>query len=344
MVAEEFSLETYVDMTGVQAFSANVIAYPAITIIARDQGIVTATSVRPDVDGSALSALALRLRRRDENTGDVRLVESALSGSEPWIFDSSDAMSLVRRLEADYPLLEDAGCKVGIGVATGADKAFIGLFDELDVECDRKLPIALTKDIKNGSVEWRGYGVINPFKADGGLVNLAEYPKLRDYLELRRDVISRRHVAKKSPDKWYKTIDRIYPELATRPKLLIPDIKGAAHIVYENEGLYPHHNLYFITSATWDLRCLQAVLMSGVARIFVEAYSTKMHGGFLRFQAQYLRRIRLPDWESVPLTVRNALKSAALEGDVEACNAAISDLYNLSPLEAGVLRGQDDGS
>ena len=66
------------------------------------------------------------------------------------------------------------GCKVGIGVATGADKAFIGDFDTLDVEPDRKLPLVTTKDIMSGEVQWRGQGVINPFAEGGGLVDLRE--------------------------------------------------------------------------------------------------------------------------------------------------------------------------
>src|SRR5690349_9561588 len=55
--------------------------------------------------------------------------------------DASTQLNLVRRLEAAYPTLEEAGCKVGIGVATGADQVFIAPFDKLDVEPDRKLPI-----------------------------------------------------------------------------------------------------------------------------------------------------------------------------------------------------------
>jgi len=95
-----------------------------------------------------------------------------------------------------------------------------------------------------------------------------------------------------APANWYRTIDRITPALAARPKLLIPDIKGESHIVFEGGELYPSHNLYYVTSDDWDLRALQAVLLSAVSRLFVATYSTKMRGGFLRFQAQYLRRIR----------------------------------------------------
>lgn len=66
-------------------------------------------------------------------------------------------------------------------------------------------------------------------------------------------------VAEKNPRGWYRTIDRIYPALTCREKLPIPDIKGDASIVYEEGKLYPHHNLYFITSDEWDVHALQAV-------------------------------------------------------------------------------------
>ena len=75
---------------------------------------------------------------------------------------------------------------------------------------------------------------------------------------------------------------------------MIPDIKGDASIVYEEGKLYPHHNLYFITSDEWDVHALQAVMRSGIARLFVSLYCTRMRGGYLRFQAQYLRKIRIP--------------------------------------------------
>ncbi len=61
-------------------------------------------------------------------------------------------------------------------------------------------------------------------------------------------------------------------------------------------AINPHHNLYYVISNTWDLRALQAVLLSGIAKFFVSTYSTKMRGGSLRFQAQYLRHICIPQW------------------------------------------------
>ena len=161
---------------------------------------------------------------------------------------------------------------------------------------------------------WLGQGVINPFE-ESGLVDLGNYPRLHRYLEARREIIANRHCAQKFPNNWYRTIDRINPALAHQPKLLIPDIKGEAHVVFERGKLYPHHNLYYVTSDEWELRALQAVMLSAVSRLFVATYSTKMRGGFLRFQAQYLRRIRIPLWANVPQVLRVELAEAALKRD-----------------------------
>jgi hypothetical protein len=341
MVASGFHLKTYIDMVDTPAFHSDVIAYPAITIITREKSGTTRIARRPSIDAKSLAHLAKALtsKKLPANSNEVREMQSVTAGSEPWILETSDEFALLRRLESTFPTLEEAGCKVGIGVATGDDKAFIGNFDELDVEEDRKLPLVMTRDIDGGTVKWRGFGVINPFAEGGGLVDLKDYPKLKRYLERRKETISKRHVARKIPANWYRTIDRIYPVLAKKPKLLIPDIKGAAHIVYENEGLYPHHNLYFITSESWNLQALQAVLMSGIARLFVSAYSTKMRGGYLRFQAQYLRRIRVPHWKEVSPKARKELIAAAKRGDVAACNRAVFALYGLSKDEELALGG-----
>lgn len=344
MVAEHFHLKTYVDMYDTPAFHTDVIAYPAITVIVREQPGRTRVARRPAIEKSVLDDLAaiLLAPQAPDPNAQVKEMAGITAGAQPWILDSSDQLELVRRLERDFPAIEDAGCKVGIGVATGADNAFIGPFEELDVEDNRKLPLVMTRDILSGAVQWRGLGIVNPFAESGRLVDLRHYPRLRRYLEARKDQIAKRHVAQKVPANWYRTIDRIYPELTWRPKLLIPDIKGEAHIVYEDGTLYPHHNLYFITSDEWDLRALQTVLLSGIARLFVATYSTRMRGGYLRFQAQYLRRIRLPRWVNVADAIKNDLVAAAQKGDVSACNSAVFRLYGLSKEERAALGGNGE--
>lgn len=344
LVSKDYHLAAYIDMVGTDAFHSEVSAYPAITVIERKaQGETSDTTrvfARPEIDRKTLGKLARELvAPKLKSSSTIREIERIAAGGEPWILEEFDALTLVRRLEAELPTVEEAGCKVGIGVATGADKAFIADFEKLDVEPSRKLPMVMTKDILEGHVQWRGRGVINPFGDDGKLVRLEDFPKLKVYLEDRFEQIGKRHVATKSPQNWYRTIDRIYPELAAREKLLIPDIKGDASIVYEGGKFYPHHNLYFITSDTWDVRALQAVMRSGIARLFVSLYSTKMRGGYLRFQAQYLRRIRLPHWESVSGETRAQLKRHSETGDRQELNEIVAALYSLSADEMALIEG-----
>lgn len=340
LISKKFHLRAYIDMVNTPAFLSEVIAYPAITVVANERPGSTRIARRPQIEREALKRLASALlKNRRKKDPRVSVVENIGRGDAPWLLDVSDALALVRRLERDFSTVEEAGCKVGIGVATGADDVFIAPFEALDVEPDRKLPLVTTRDIRSGEVSWHGNAVINPFSDSGKLVSLSDYPKLRKYLEAHGSAIKQRHVSKKNPSGWYRTIDRIYPELAKKPKLVIPDIKGDAQIVYEDGQLYPHHNLYYITSDEWDLRALQAVLLSGIARLFVKVYSTQMRGGYLRFQAQYLRRIRIPRWSAVPKTLRRTLREAAIRLDMQACNDAAVRLYGLSPAERDAVVG-----
>ncbi|SEH60753.1 Eco57I restriction-modification methylase domain-containing protein [Paracoccus alkenifer] len=341
LVSENYALTTYVDMYGVDAFHVEVNAYPAIAIIERSRCNKTRVFPRPPLDAQTLKTIAADLTASKlPKASEVREIENVTVGDEPWVLESFDELALVRRLEAQFPALEDAGCKVGIGVATGADNAFIGDLDALDVESSRKLPLVMTRDIRNGYVAWCGKGIINPFGKDGKLVNLEDFPRLNAYLKARKNQIAGRHVAEKNPRNWYRTIDRIYPELARREKLLIPDIKGDASIVYECGKLYPHHNLYYIISDEWDIHALQAVMRSGIARLFVALYCTRMRGGYLRFQAQYLRKIRIPKWSDVSEDLRQRLADYAETNNRHALNEIISELYGLDPHELKLIEGK----
>lgn len=336
LVAEEYRLLYYVDMVDTPAFHSDVIAYPAIFIIARDKPGPARLARRPQVDAEGLRTLANALRS-SRPSKLVTVVQAGAASDAPWIFESSSQLALVRKLEKEFPTLEDAGCKVGIGVATGADSAFIGPYESLNVEPDRKLPLVMTRDIHGGTVSWGGLGVVNPFDDGGRLVPLSDFPRMAAHFQNNLSDIRKRHVSKKNPSSWYRTIDRIYPELTYRPKLLIPDIKGEANIVFEEGKFYPHHNLYYIASEEWDLRALQVVLKSGIARLFVSLYSTKMRGGYLRYQAQYLRRIRIPRWDTVSANFRTTLVDASETRDIRERDDIVRSLYGLTRSEMATL-------
>lgn len=333
LIGRSFQLEYFVDLERADAFKDEVIAYPAITIIRkRSEGsTVVASGLRNSTSGldelvPNLQAVAAGETRPGSGVERVRVIRS---NTDPWLLDAPALVGLLRDLEARFPPLEEAGARVTIGVATGADRVFLGKFDELPVEESRKLPLAMASDCRNGRVEWSGMGLVNPYLEDGSLVPLGDFPKLRAYLGEHESILRGRHVAKRNPSRWYKTIDRIYPDMLETPKLLIPDIKGDAAVTYDSGEFYPHHNLYVVTGTSWDTGALMTLLRSSIALAFVAAYSPRMAGGFLRFQAQYLRRIRCPRWHELPLSVQERLTAAAFD-EQAACDEVVFDAFGIS--------------
>lgn len=337
LIARDFALTHYIDMDGADAFHAAVLAYAAITVIRRGSSGVTRIVRRPALDAASLAHMVAALLGDASTDPRVEEVEQAVRGSEPWLLDVADRLRLIRRLERQFPELEEAGCAVGIGVASGADRIYIDDHKNLPVEPTRKLPLLMAADLQDGEIRWSGRGIVNPFEPDGSLAPLDRYPRFGAYIKANREALAARHVARRSGANWYRTIDRIDPALTTTPKLLIPDIKGAPMVVHDLGRFYPHHNLYHVTSQSWDLRALATVLRSSVAVLFVAAYCVKMAGGFLRFQAQYLRRIRVPRWDDVTPAQREAL-CAAEPTDPAAIDRAAFGLYGLSDAEIEVVR------
>src|SRR5690606_27958557 len=116
-----------------------VMTYPAITVIERPKRKAkpkpTRIAYRPAIEAERLGALA-RAMTAPKVGKALGVVEMAgvVNGAQPWILHQPDRLALVRRLEEALPTLEGAGCKVGIGVATGNDAVYIGPMDTLDVE------------------------------------------------------------------------------------------------------------------------------------------------------------------------------------------------------------------
>jgi hypothetical protein len=107
-------------------------------------------------------------------------------------------------------------------------------------------------------------------------------------------------------------------------------MKLQAHPVLDRGMTYPHHNLYYVTSDTWDLEVLGGLLLSKIAEMFVASYCVKMRGGTLRFQAQYLRRIRVPEPKAIPPSVAERLRKAFRARDREGATTAAIDAYRIS--------------
>jgi hypothetical protein len=338
LVAERFSVNVVIGMHDVDAFEDQVSAYPAVTVLSRRaQGPAVVADTTAAFGPRTAGELEMYVRGAEDGTlttgsFQVSRLPHWFAGDESWPAGSPARLAMIEHLTDRFPPLEDPATRtrVGIGVATGADGVFITTRTDV-AEDDRLLPLAMVSDLASGRLEWSGHYLVNPWD-DDGLVRLQDHPRLFGYFEQHAAALRRRNVAGRQPQRWYRTIDRVIPGLKESPKLLIPDMRMTMHPVLDEGRTYPHHNLYFVTSQAWDLRVLGGLLLSRVATAFVEAFCVKMRGGTLRFQAQYLRRIRVPRLADVSAADAAALRAAFDRRDVDAATSVALRLYGLDSL------------
>jgi hypothetical protein len=354
LVTAGYGVETVVEMHRADAFEREVSAYPAITVIRRrPQGAVVVASAGAAVERHGVATLVRSLRRtgagdatvEGETGGETETpglratrVEGWFRDAEPWPCTSPERLALLKRLEAEFYPLESAGTatKVGIGVATGADDLFVTADPEL-VEPSRLLPLAMAADTAGGRLRWSGRYLVDPWD-ERGLVDLRKHPRLRAYFEAHRERLEGRHVGKRNAQGWYRTIDRVNHALTGQAKLYVPDVEDRLNPVLDRGEAYPHHNLYVVRSAVWDHEVLGGLLLSDVAQFFVECYGVRMRGGYLRFQAQYLRRIRVPRPQDVTVEQARRLADAFRRRDRDGATRTALAVYGIDRLpreEAG---------
>ncbi|MFN2609128.1 MAG: Eco57I restriction-modification methylase domain-containing protein [Acidimicrobiales bacterium] len=336
LVGGSFAVDAVITMHDADAFEEEVSAYPAIVVLRngpqRQAVVADASAQFGNAQAARLSHWARRSRQPVLATPSVEAsrLDDWFDGRDLWPTGNPAQLALIAELESRFPPLQDArsGTRVGIGVATGCDDVYITKDADL-VEEDRLLPLLHAGDITDGAPAWSGSLLVNPWDRDG-LVDLDRYPRLRRFFGANADRLRNRHTARKNPEHWYRTIDRVHAGLQGRTKLVVPDIKAASHPVLEGGSYYPHHNLYFVTSDRWDLEVLGGLLLSDVANLFIGAYCVKMRGGCYRFQAQYLRRIRVPDPQTLSRRVSRDLAFSFANRDVAAATTAAAAAYGLS--------------
>lgn len=329
-VASRFHVQTYVDLHTASPFESDVIAYPSIFVIGLERRSKTQVGSLATANAEECAELARTISAR-EDSASLSHYEGWFTGESPWVLSSPEHLATLRGLEERFPLLEASGrASVRIGVATGCDSVYVVPAD-LDVEADRLVPLVMRDDIHQGQITDARRCVINT-STEKGVIALEDFPRLAKYFTTHQESVRRRRVSKDNRVGWYRTIDRVHPMLVNRPKLLIPDIAGANEVAYDEGRFYPHHNLYFVISDHWDLEVLGGLLSSRVGLFFVWSYGVKMRGGYLRFQAQYLRRIRVPDPATISSELKDGLRDAFRARDFQVLDQLACKCYGLDRL------------
>ncbi|MCL1798997.1 MAG: BREX-1 system adenine-specific DNA-methyltransferase PglX [Eggerthellaceae bacterium] len=327
-IIENYAVESIISMHDVNAFESNVSAYPAISTISKaTQGNVIYVEATSYFDEKEAVKLADAFERKvfqgvqNCRIGEIQ-AKKLTDGSWPLLLPEKQA--LLCDLEEHFPMLEslETGTRVGIGMATGNDSIFLTRVKDL-VEPEHLIPMITSRQLSTESVYTDPLWLVSPWNKDGSLSDLSNTKKLCDFFSNNRTVLGKRHIAKKNSGTWFRTIDNYRPGLENTPKLLIQDMHYRLEPYYDDKH-YPHGNLYYITSEKWDLLVLGGLLMSFYCELFIDAYGVKMRGGTLRFQAQFLRKIRVPDPDTIANDIADALKKAFVNKDYSLANEAAS--------------------
>jgi len=265
-ITNGFAVDALLEVHNADAFEENVNAYPSISILRRAQqgpsviGHATAELENADTEQVLHYMQAVRQGEAINIVPPTGLIAERaptwFNAGEPWTRISSPRAELLQYLEHHFAPIVSVGngTRVGIGIATGADAIFFTKNPDL-VEHERQLLLARTADLSTGHLVWGGHYLLSPWQ-DGQLIDLTAYPLLEAHFTEHRDKLKKRHIGKRNPETWYRTIDKVDEQLYHQPKLYIPDIKNSLFPVLDHGGTYPDHNLYFITSATWDLEVM----------------------------------------------------------------------------------------
>jgi len=342
LIADKYHVALYLNMEHSQPFVEEVSAYPAIYIVDRCRDRETYSATIDDAGTATLNRV-----RMGKTKNELSVFKQWYKGDSPWISTDCKVRETADKIAKTFPTIMKSaeGTEIGIGVASGADDVYINAQRITSIEPGCLLPLVASEDIHNGCISWDDRYLLNPYDDDDDMQmrDLARYPLAAAYFDSHAPKLKARYCARKHPNDWYRTLDRVKYALLRSPKILIPDIQLGGNVALDEAGsYYPHHNVYWITSSKWNLKALCALLRSSFVTSQIRNVSVQMRGGSIRYQAQNLRNVHIPAWSSLSKDDVEKLVNAYESNDTEQLDAVVDAVIRDSSLRQPAQHYQAD--
>jgi type I restriction-modification system DNA methylase subunit len=248
-----------------------------------------------------------------------------LEGEHPWSFVIGRDTELFNRLKAMPLKLNDVGVTERIfqGVKTGADNIYI--VDGIDrsdkgyrircphdgreylIEPDLLHPLVKGGDGRRYNLLPTNRHVIFPYKSDGSkkasLISSddlqSQYPLTWKYLCSHMEVLQKREDGKFADSTWWEFSRHQALDVMPRPKIFTPDL--AAHVSF---SLDDTGEMFFtggvsggygiVASPGISSNFLLGILNSTLMQWFARRRSTEMQGGYISFEARFIKLFPIP--------------------------------------------------
>jgi hypothetical protein len=306
-------LKTIIDFSDVDSFETPADAYPHFFVF--EKGTAGTTKI-----------FAVTGTKAPVPSGDEALRRFSSSSSPLLLSRNANAEKTLEFARRTFPKMEDAGCVIRVGSATGCNEVFLGSSEELPIERSRLLPFVNARSLRKGKIHWTGTHIVNMFDAKGKVVKLARFPRMAAYLRKHKKTLQSRAKASKSKT-WWRTIDSLHPDWYASPKLLVVDVSAKPVIGIDSTGYCAGGGVYQIKSENWPLKDLLVFLSAGVLGLFVTALSAGAASGFHRFQKSQLSSVHIPRWDELDPGWKKKFRESQRAKDGERLLELVAELY-----------------
>ena len=215
-----------------------------------------------------------------------------------WRLTSPDSLNLMEKLRnAGKSLGEYVKGRFYRGITTGLNEAFVvdrttrdKLISEHSSSIQVLKPFLRGRDVKRWQIEnmelylcYVGWGL-----------PIMEYPAIFAHLKRFEEGLKARPEVKQGRVPWY-ALSRYasdYWQEFEKLKIVYPDIAVSPQFAYDERGTYGGNTMYIVaTKEMW----LLGLLNSKAVFWFYTKISTQIRGGFVRFIAQYVSQIPIPN-------------------------------------------------
>jgi len=213
-----------------------------------------------------------------------------------WNITPPRLLTLAQRIQGEHPRLEAFIHRLSAGFATGRDQIYTFARDTHDLEPELLKPTLGGRDLSPFTIRDPGLDVLVPYTYNlfgvPELIQLEDYPRAHRYLSQFRAELETRHCVKTWGKAWYDLHDPVPADLATLPKILVPDIASHNQFAFDPGRYVPLHSAYYILPKNIEPRYLTALLNSRPLEFLVRLFAPIVKDGFSRYQRRFL--IELP--------------------------------------------------
>ena len=236
------------------------------------------------------------------------ILDLSHSKNNVWTVSTQESYSWLSKVSMNtWKTFKDIG-PIRVGVKSTADKVFIrDDWDKFDPkpELTRYL---LTSDCAQQFKAIRpkkSKEIVYPHTYENGrkkVIDLADYPATRKYLEVYKDQLSSRKYLISAGRNWYELWVPQNPSLWCKPKIVFPDISEKPKFWIDLDENVVNGECYWITpdheQNTELLWLCLAVANSKFIEMFYDyKFNNKLYSGKRRFMKQYVEEFPVPDPE-----------------------------------------------